>query len=64
MTYLQAYTDGKKIYQCKVCGKDFIKKFNNQKTCCDECKDELHRLNQARTNEKNRKASLEEKKAI
>ncbi len=64
ITYLQAYTDGKKIYQCKICGKDFIKKSNNQKTCCDECKDELHRLNQARTNEKNRKAALEEKKAI
>lgn len=55
MVYLQAYLENKKICQCKVCGKDFVKQFNNQKTCEGGCSDELHRLNQARTNEKNRK---------
>lgn len=64
MTYLQAYEQGKKIHLCKVCGKGFIKKFNNQKTCGKDCQDILHRMNQARTNEKNCKAALEAKQAI
>ena len=64
MTYLQAYEQGKKIHLCKVCGKGFIKESNNQKTCGKDCQDILHRMNQARTNEKNRKAALETKQAI
>lgn len=64
MIYLQAYLDNKKICKCKVCGKDFVKQSNNQKTCEGGCMDELHRLNQARTNEKNRKAAIEAKQAI
>ncbi len=63
MTYLQAYEQGQKIHECKVCGKGFIKKYNNQKTCGEECQNILHRLNQARINEKNRKAALEAKEA-
>ena len=64
MVYLMAYRDNKKICTCKVCGKDFIRKSNNQKTCGNDCKDELHRLNQARINEKNRKAAIEARRAI
>lgn len=64
MVYLRAYLNNKKICVCKVCGKDFVRKSNNQKTCGNDCKDELHRLNQARTNEKNRKAAIEVKQAI
>lgn len=62
--YLQAYADNKKICICKVCGRGFIRKSNNQKACEGECQDILHRMNQARVNEKNRKAALESKQAI
>lgn len=62
--YLQAYVDNKKICICKVCGRGFIRKSNNQKACEGECQDILHRMNQARVNEKNRKAALESKQAI
>lgn len=62
--YLQAFNGNKKICECKICGKGFIKKSNNQKTCGEDCQDILHRMNQARTNEKNRKAALEAKQAI
>ena len=62
--YLQAYVDNKKICICKVCGRGFIRKSNNQKACEGECQDILHRINQARVNEKNRKAALESKQAI
>lgn len=51
MPYLLAYEQDKKICVCEVCGKDFIKAANNQKTCTDKCKEELHRWNQARANE-------------
>ena len=64
MIYLKAYTQGKKLLPCKICGKDFIKQSNNQKTCSVECQNELHKLNQARTNERNRKAALEAKQVI
>ena len=64
MLYLQAHLKHKKTCKCKICGKDFIKQFNNQKTCGSACKDKLHRLNQARTNEKNRKAAIEAKQVI
>lgn len=62
--YLQAYVNNKKICICKVCGRGFIRKSNNQKACEGECQDILHRINQARVNEKNRKAALESKQAI
>lgn len=61
MMYLQAYEQNKKICLCKVCGRGFIKKSNNQKACEGECQDILHRINQARVNEKNRKVALEPK---
>lgn len=64
MMYLQAYEQNKKICLCKVCGRGFIKKSNNQKACEGECQDILHRMNQARVNEKNCKVALESKKAI
>ena len=62
MMYLQGYEEGKRVHLCKVCGRGFVKKTNNQKTCGKECQEELHRLNQAKTNEKNRKTALEETK--
>lgn len=64
MIYLQAYQQNKSLCKCKICGRDFIKTFNNQKTCRDKCRDELHRLSVAKTNEENRKAVLEAKKVI
>ena len=64
MVYLQAYTDKKKLNQCKVCGRDFIKSSPNQKTCGEKCQAELHKFQVAETNEKNRQAVLEQKKVI
>jgi len=52
MIYLKAYTQGKKLLKCKICGKDFIRESNNQKTCSVECQKDLHKLNQAWTNER------------
>lgn len=64
MIYLQAYLHNKDICVCKVCGKDFIKTSNNQKTCGKTCSDLLHSLNVARKNEENRKAAIKDKMAI
>ncbi|MCM1236068.1 MAG: hypothetical protein NC489_38770, partial [Ruminococcus flavefaciens] len=64
MIYLQAYQQNKSICVCKVCGKDFIKTSNNQKTCGKKCSDELQRLNIARTKEKNKKEAIKTQKAI
>ncbi len=64
MMYLKAFEQGKKPYVCVVCGKDFIKTSNNQKTCCDDCGKELHRIRQAEINEKKRLASIQSKQAI
>ena len=64
MIYLQAYQQNKDICVCKVCGKDFIKTSNNQKTCGKSCSDVLQRLNVAKRNEKNRKTEVKEQKVI
>lgn len=64
MIYLQAYLQNKDICVCKVCGKDFIKTSNNQKTCGKTCSELLQRLNVARRNEENRKTTMEGQKAI
>ena len=64
MIYLQAYQQNKDICVCKVCGKDFIKTSNNQKTCGKACSDLLQRLNVAKRNEKNRKTEVKEQKVI
>lgn len=64
MIYLQAYQEKKDLHECKVCGRDFIKTSNNQKTCGKGCQDILHRFKVAETNEKNRQAALKEKQAI
>lgn len=64
MTYLEAYNQNKSLYECKICGRDFIKISNNQKTCDEKCKDTLQRLNQARVNEKNRTSATETKQVI
>lgn len=64
MIYLQAYLQNKDICVCKVCGKDFIKTSNNQKTCGKACSDLLQRLNVAKRNEKNRKTEVKEQKVI
>ena len=47
-----------------MCGKDFIKTSNNQKTCGKSCSDVLQRLNVAKRNEKNRKTEVKEQKVI
>ena len=64
MIYLQAHQQGKKLSQCKVCGKDFIKTSSNQKTCGVRCQDILHKFQVAETNKRNRQAAIEEKQAI
>ena len=64
MIYLQAYLQNKDICVCKVCGRDFIKTSNNQKTCGKACSDLLQRLNAARRNEESRKTAMEGQKAI
>lgn len=58
--YWKAYEQGETLRQCKICRKDFIKSSNNQKTCSDKCKDELHEFNQKRVNEKNRQAKMKQ----
>lgn len=50
--YLKAYQQAKSLSECKICHKSFIKQSNNQKTCSEKCKQELHRYNQAKTNER------------
>ena len=64
MIYLQAYQQNKDICVCKVCGKDFIKTSNNQKTCGKSCSDVLQRLNVAKRHEKSRKTEVKEQKVI
>lgn len=50
LVYLDAYKQDKLPCQCKVCGKDFVKRYNNQKTCSEKCSKLLHKINQARLN--------------
>lgn len=52
MVYFQAYKKKQKIYQCRMCGKDFLRESNNQKTCSKTCSDKLSKWNQLRVNEK------------
>lgn len=62
MIYLQAYQQNKDICICKVCGRDYIKTSNNQKTCGKKCSDELQHLNVARKNEESRKNNIKSKR--
>ncbi|MCM1059645.1 MAG: hypothetical protein NC452_05070 [Eubacterium sp.] len=55
IVYMKAYETGKEILKCAVCGRDFIKKSGNQKTCSEKCKDILHRYNKAKANNAKRK---------
>ncbi len=64
MIYLQAYQQNKPLCKCKVCGKEFVKTSNNQKTCGKSCSELLQHLNVARQNEENRKANMKERKVI
>lgn len=50
--YLSAYEQGKKLMECVICGKHFVKEFRNQKTCNESCSNKLQKLNQAKHNEK------------
>lgn len=50
--YFEAYEKRKKLTECVICGKDFIKSSNNQKTCTDKCMERLHKLNVSKNNEK------------
>lgn len=54
--YLMAYEDGKKLNRCVICGKHFIKTYNNQKTCSEKCGKLLKHFNIEKTNERNRNA--------
>ncbi|MDD7378257.1 MAG: hypothetical protein SO445_03920 [Lachnospiraceae bacterium] len=60
--YLLAWEQDKKLSECVVCGKHFIKENNNQKTCCDECSEILHNINVGKTNKKNRITAQKDRK--
>jgi predicted nucleic acid-binding Zn ribbon protein len=62
--YLVAYQTGDPLVKCVICGKDFIKESNNQKTCSKKCSDELHKFRVEENNEKNRPAATQTKKEI
>lgn len=62
--YLLAYEQGRKLTECVICGKHFIKESNNQKTCNKSCSIELQKFNMAKNNEKLRAAALDAQKAI
>ena len=63
--YLTAYEQGSKLTECVICGKDFIKSSNNQKTCGEECHTKLQKFNVTKNNEKMRTATQQgQKKAI
>ena len=63
MIYLQAYNDDKELSECVVCGKHFIKD-RNKKTCSNKCKDKYHKICVDRNNDKNKSATIADKKAI
>lgn len=62
--YLLAWEQGSKLTECVICGRHFIKGFNNQKTCTGKCSEELKKFNVAKTNEKNRNVALQGKKEV
>lgn len=63
--YLTAYEQGSKLTECVICGKDFIKSSNNQKTCGEECHTKLQKFNVTKNNEKIRTAAQQvQKEAI
>lgn len=64
MVYLEAFRNHKSLNKCEICGKDFIKTSNNQKTCGEKCKNELHKLNQARLNENRRRGNIDKEEVI
>ena len=61
MVYWKAYFNKKKLVQCVVCGKHFIK-CGNKKTCSERCKDKYHKIQVRNNNQKNRIAAKAEKK--
>ena len=61
MVYWKAYFNKKKLVQCVVCGKHFIK-CGNKKTCSERCKDKYHKIQVTNNNQKNRIAAKAEKK--
>ncbi len=63
MIYLQAYNENKKLTECVVCGKHFIKD-RNKKTCSDKCKSKYHKICVDRNNDKNKTAVVIDKKVI
>uniref|UniRef100_UPI003FEFF3E2 RNA dependent RNA polymerase n=1 Tax=Lachnospira eligens TaxID=39485 RepID=UPI003FEFF3E2 len=63
MIYLQAYNEDKELSECVVCGKHFIKD-RNKKTCSNKCKDKYHKICVDRNNDKNKSATIADKKAI
>ena len=56
MVYREAYLSKKKLSECVMCGKHFIKK-GNASTCSKYCSDKLHKLQVGRNNEKNKAAA-------
>lgn len=62
--YLLAYEQGRELKKCIVCGNHFIKRSNNQKTCCFECSCELQKFNVEKNNERRRIKALQERKKV
>ena len=63
--YLLAYEQKSKLAECVICGKHFIKNFNNQKTCNKICSRKLQKFNVAKNNEKLKAVELQDtQKAI
>lgn len=60
--YLLSYEQVGKLSECVICGKDFIKTSNNQKTCGEKCSAELQKFNVTKNNEKMRTAAQQEQK--
>lgn len=58
--YLLAYEQGSKLSECVICGKHFIRRYNNQKTCNKSCSDELQKFNVVKNNEKLRIVALQD----
>lgn len=58
--YLLACEQGRKLTECVICGKHFIKESNNQKTCSKSCSDELKKFNVDKSNGRLRIISLQD----
>ncbi len=62
--YLLAYEQGRELKKCIVCGNHFIKRSNNQKTCCFDCSCELQKFNVEKNDERRRIKVLQERKEV